>query len=338
MSHKKALQEITVKLLEATDDFGLLHQATDDLYRLFQTVSSVDWQNDKHSTAILLASGKAIGPAWAAMCVKDTYRTIKFLRGLMLAIQQMQQKRGRKPVHVLYAGTGPFATLALPLTTIFRPEEVQFTFLEINPESVLSLQKVINIFEAEAYVRSVVQGDAATYQSAPDQLVDIVVVEAMLPALQDEPQVAITMNLAPQLAVDGIFIPQCIRVHAGLLHPKKNTDRMMGLEHSVTDHYILLNEVFECSQPPAAPWAEMSPLEVFPEVPVIFPPDIPAGYQQLCLFTSIQVFESEQLEYWQCHLTQPHPVGMLDLAQQVSFRYCLGEKPGFECKRLSGEY
>jgi hypothetical protein len=221
MSYKEALQEITVKLLEATDDFGLLHQATDELYRLFQTVSSVDWQNDKHSTAILLASGKAIGPAWAAMCVKDTYRTIKFLRGLMLAIQQMQQKRGRKPVHVLYAGTGPFATLALPLTTIFRPEEVQFTFLEINPESVLSLQKVINIFEAEAYVRSVVQGEAATYQSEPDQLVDIVVVEAMLPALQDEPQVAITMNLAPQLAVDGIFIPQCIRVHAGLLHPKK---------------------------------------------------------------------------------------------------------------------
>ncbi|MBP1862801.1 hypothetical protein BD780_002585 [Clostridium tetanomorphum] len=42
-------------------------------------------------------------------------------------IKRAQQKFLNEQIHILYAGTGPFAALMIPLTTVFTSLGVKFT-------------------------------------------------------------------------------------------------------------------------------------------------------------------------------------------------------------------
>lgn len=155
-------------------------------------------------------NGNAIGSIWAAQCGREVFRTQRFSRGLSAAISAALNK-GKKPVHVLYAGTGPFATLALPAMLVFKPEEVQFTFLEINGESIGILNQVIETLDLHAYVKDIHQCDASVWE-LPSRDVDIVISETMYKGLSAEPQVAIMLNLASQLPRETVFLPEEIKV------------------------------------------------------------------------------------------------------------------------------
>ena len=67
----------------------------------------------------------------------SNFRTVKFIRGMHDAIKEAQRLNPGKRISVLYAGCGPFGTLALPLTTQFQSHEVEFTLLDLHNESVL---------------------------------------------------------------------------------------------------------------------------------------------------------------------------------------------------------
>src|SRR5690606_21544916 len=132
--------------------------------------------------------GNAIGPLWAALCIKEIFRTQRFIQAAHQAIQdKLAKKEG--PVQVIYAGTGPFATLALPLMSQYTPEEVQFTLLEINPISFDKMQQTINSFGFEDYVYAAVCANACTWRIPPDLSADIVLSETMYNGLYKEPQV-----------------------------------------------------------------------------------------------------------------------------------------------------
>ncbi|MCG9967310.1 hypothetical protein L9W92_04470 [Pelotomaculum terephthalicicum JT] len=64
------------------------------------------------------------------------------------------------------------------------------------------------------------------------------------------------------------------------------------------------------------------------------PKGLIAEYNQLCLFTKIQVFGEEELSHWQCSLTLPKKIMVFkkenNNADKVSFQYVLGDKPGFK--------
>ncbi|ACU60343.1 SAM-dependent methyltransferase [Chitinophaga pinensis] len=154
--------------------------------------------------------GNAIGSLWAAHCGREVLRTQRFSRGLAHAISVVLLK-GKKPVHVLYAGTGPFATLALPVMMTFKAEDVQFTFLEINPESINVLKRVIDTLDLHAYVKDIHQCDASVWEVVSTD-VDIVISETMYKALSAEPQVAIMLNLVSQLPPETVFLPEEIKV------------------------------------------------------------------------------------------------------------------------------
>jgi hypothetical protein len=159
---------------------------------------------------IKTAHGNAIGSFWAARCVREIFRTQRFSRGLYTAVSDALI-RHKKPVHVLYAGTGPFATLALPVMMMFKPEDVQFTFLEINPGSIDILKQVIDSLDLHAYVKDIHQCDASVWD-VPSTGIDIVISETMYKALSAEPQVAIMLNLASQLPRETVFLPEEIKV------------------------------------------------------------------------------------------------------------------------------
>ncbi len=324
VDYRLTLRRPTNTLLRIDASYQQMFEAAEEMYRLLLAAACMHPDDPKNRTDIYLPEGKAIAPAWAAMCIRDFYRTRQFLRALISAVQTMRSRTPDSPVHVLYAGTGPFATLALPLTTMFTPEELQFTLLEINPESVRMLQNVLDVFQADGYVRKIEQTDATTYQA--EGPVHIVVTETMQQALQDEPQVAITRNLAPQLAPGGILIPQKVTISAGLF----NIHNLQEINTSPSA-YRLLCPVYELSA------GSVETTAPFPEVLVDVPESFEGGFSQFCLFTEICLFDDIFLHTGDSGLTQPklllktRPDGKFN-ASKVGIRYAMDRKPGFRIR------
>jgi len=67
--------------------------------------------------ATITQKGKAVSMTTAAQCAEEYMRTQVFLRGVHQAIQD--QLSQHKSIHILYAGTGPFGLLVLPLLHAF---------------------------------------------------------------------------------------------------------------------------------------------------------------------------------------------------------------------------
>ena len=87
---------------------------TDALVEIFESITSIsahfdmnDWQDAN------LSSGVAISPVQAARCLQETVRTQAFLKGVKAAIEE--KLNAHDTLHILYAGTGPYGPLLLPL-------------------------------------------------------------------------------------------------------------------------------------------------------------------------------------------------------------------------------
>lgn len=330
-SYKKELKRITELLLQKEDNYGEIKKATDDLYKLFLVASGLEEDSEISKKDYYLSKGKAIGPTWAGRCVNEFLRTKKFIRGAFLGIKRAKEKFKDRPIHIVYAGTGPFGTLLIPLTTVFSSEEVKFTLLEINPYTIQNLRNVIKAFEAEKYIEEIVECDAAEYKKDKTKPIHMVVTETMQNGLKKEPQVAITLNLVSQMEPEGILIPEKVIVEAALLDPKRVADRMMGVEGADKDYYYPLSKIFELNKQTSV--IEKNRSYCFPEVQVEISSNIDSRYRKLSLLTDIQVFEEEWLTYMQCSLNIPLKVIDIDwlnnTPQKVNFQYNISENPGF---------
>lgn len=209
MTKFATLAYITGVLLDDATSPELLRE-TLDIYRdLLLTASDLDLGGEDSLDHLDTGKGVAIGATWAALCVDDLIRTKRFVAGLYQAVREISAQR-LGPVHVFYAGTGPFATLALPLMTRFTAEQLQFTCLEINPVSFHAVQETFGYFGFGEFVREVVQTDASTYCLDRHLPIDIMLSETMQYCLLEEMQVPIALNLMGQLPASTIMIPERI--------------------------------------------------------------------------------------------------------------------------------
>ncbi len=156
--------------------------------------------------------GVALGPTWAAFCIEDLARTRSFVRGIYQAILACRSANAGRPVHLLYAGCGPFATLVLPLLARFSEQQLRLTLIDINPISVRCVQRLFARLNLEAYLEEVLIADALSMKiSKPDQI-DIVLSETMQRGLKNECQVQIMNNLITQLHAAVMMLPERITV------------------------------------------------------------------------------------------------------------------------------
>ncbi len=311
---KEQLRRISNDLLKPGDFHDQLAPAIAAYTKLLFDIGKVDAGDNNERSHIKLPFGNAIGTFWAANCVKEVLRTQRFVRGLYLAIQdKLAQKSG--PVHILYAGTGPFATLALPIMVQFTPEEIQFTLLEVNQTSHDKLLNVLEAFDLNEYIRQIETTDATTY-ILPDTNVDIVLSETLNRALINEPQVFIMLNLASQLGEGVIYIPEEIRVN---LSEKKNNETMpKKIETLINFNLEKMKEIIQRSE--KRQW-------VFDEVNINIADVEP---HNLYYTTEIIVYKDNFLGYEDSSLNllekvKPDQKGAKDLI----FRYYAIGKPGF---------
>ena len=219
------LTDIAKILLDQNSSEPKLHSALKQFSRICSDISNLEpdpsytaWSDDT-----FLSQGVAINPKAAAYCVKDFQRSVVFIRGVFAALQTLRSRTASATkTKVLYAGCGPFATLLLPLLPLLEPEEFDIFLLDIHQQSLDSVAKLIKALGLSDYKVSLVQADAFSYQHPG--LLDLIIVETMQKALEQEPQFAVTANLANQLSANGLFLPEEITIELALAHLTEETE------------------------------------------------------------------------------------------------------------------
>ncbi len=302
--------------------------------------------------------GLALSPIQAAMCSDDAQRTITFMRGLFQAVSDLLDAEGlQPPVRVLYAGSGPFASLALPLMALLSPEQVRFTILDLHEESLACVRTLVDRLGFADHVEAIELADACTFRigenTADDP--DIVLSETMNVGLEAEPQVMIARNLMAQ-APQAVMIPQAVAVNAKLIDQAKEftfsdpgqEEDEAGAPREVADiaamrDHVDLGTVIELSKEAIEGWAELGDVDYLPASSVQMPATIDARYTaHLC--TEVTVYGDQVLRIHDCGLSVPKPFPFPDGARGAeaggaafNFRYRLGTAPGLECEERRQE-
>lgn len=210
MNLKKELLHITSQFFEETSDYS---SALKEYKQLLFRISNEAINNVEHRNNVQLENGVAIGTLWAANCLDDLVRTYKFIRGIELAIQEKIHQKDS--LHILYAGTGPFASLMLPFILRYADLNITYTLLEINPLSFEVLKSTIKKLGLETNNINFINQDATKYQFPKNFSPDIIVSETMQRALDSEQQVSVFYNLMRQSNSNTVFIPEKITLAIG---------------------------------------------------------------------------------------------------------------------------
>ena len=345
------LEEIADELLSHQTEDTRLNAAAGALYSLCSSVTGINEYSNHAggSDGIRLPSGEAICPRDAARCVLDYSRTAKFLRGLYAAILESQKRFPNAAIEILYAGCGPFAPLAIPLTTRFSSAEIKFTLVDVHKRSLDGARRVFQALGKGAFVRDYIQCDAASYKNDAPHVIHIVVVETMQAALEKEPQVAITMNLAPQLCPGGIFLPERIAINCCLCDPTQEFPALPAVVDAADSLSgggrgrvrVNLGPVLELTAEncrnllAASDSDEHCPASLAPKL-LNVSEDVDGEFY-LMLLTAITVFDSRTLDDYESGLTCPkilYDMGKMHRGNVIEFEYHLGDKPGFKYRSL----
>jgi hypothetical protein len=319
-------------LLFGGDDDRRSAAAVTSLDRLFRDITGLDENTPdlRDHSAVSLSVGSAISPLDAGRCLLDVRRTVVYLRGVYAAIQEAQQRFPGEVIHVLYAGCGPFALLCLPLLPLLAKQAVHFTLLDVHARAIESVQTIMAALRLEAANLDCLVCDATQYH-APGPL-HVVLSETMQRALEKEPQVAILMNTAPQLAAGGMMVPEMIAVNAVLTDLSRELGGN-GIAPEPWSGRLPLGRILEVDRERACAWSAAGLSSHLPPVRISMPSVVPAQYS-LVLATTIRTFGVHLLREYESGITHPLMVNGWRAGEEIEFTYRLGEKPGFHLEPI----
>lgn len=311
------LRKAAEALLFHPGEYDYIYGAAKKLHQLYSSITGITAGSNEGSGDIFLPEGKAISPAKAAFCLLEGQRTSVFMRGIYQAILKLKEAFPKTCLSILYAGSGPYATLITPLTALFGSDEISIRMLDINPTSLASVKQLYDKLGLSNYVESYICEDATTYRSTATT--HLIISETMMHALVREPQVAIMLNLVPQLTPRGFFIPQEITVSAALLSRSEEMKR--HLDANFQPKRTCIGKVYTIGQS-----ACLKHQPVTMQIP-----DHLEETKELYLLTDITVFENEKLGINDCSLNLPVKVQSAEgyEGKHITFQYIMGEKPAF---------
>lgn len=320
------LKKITEEIISTEQEEKNLIESCQTLQNLFYKVSGMADAKTMETNGIKTPYGVALGTVDAAACIIDAVRTRVFLKSLKEAIEDAILDSPGKPVNVLYAGTGPFATLLTPLTTLFTPLQLQMFLIEINPQSIAYLRATVKQLDIEKYVTDIIEADASDYQLPSGYAPDIIVSETMLQALRTEPQVMICANLINQCSKKVLLIPQMIQVSAALINIDADNEQEIKTIKTLLEYdaqtALMIKE-------------NKKGMPIFAAAVEFIIPELHKQYSHVALLTNIQVYKKNWILYGQSSgLTMPYLVMDLKSIKKwpAVFRatYNLGTDPGFQ--------
>lgn len=316
-------------LLFGGDDDHRSAAAVTSLDQLFRDITGLDENTAdlRDRSAVSLSAGSAISPLDAGRCLLDVRRTVAYLRGVHAAIQEAQQRFPGDVIHVLYAGCGPFALLCLPLLPLLAEQAVHFTLLDVHARAIDSVQTIMAALRLEAANVDCLVCDATQYHAPGHRPLHVVVSETMQRALEKEPQVAILMNAAPQLAAGGLMVPEMIAVDAVLTDLSRELGGN-GIAPEPWNGRVPLGRILEVDRERACEWSVAGLLSHLPPVRISMPSVVPAQ-SSLLLATTIRTFGMHLLREYESGLTHPLTMNGWRADKEIEFTYRLGEKPGF---------
>ncbi len=341
-------QSNTHKLLYSEDPIAI-YSALENIHYICSEITNVraDVLVEAHYQETHVAGGKAVSPYIAARCLLDPLRTMQFLRGIHAGIHEALRRFPEEQIHVVYAGCGPYATLLLPLTTQFAPEQIQLTLIDIHQPSIEAVNRLIETFELEPFIFNCVQTDAVTYCHPKEIPLHMVVSETMQAGLAQEPQLAITRNFIPQLHENGLFIPESIEVTASL---SKSKDEDVGLRmHRDKYGYPLGREIEQETKRLSLGTiitldAQFAQPEVigngWESIPLatIDIPERDEQFDQFLLLTTISIFGSYKFAPYDCELSFPqriHDLTKVKSGSKIQFSYVFDGNPGLRHELIS---
>lgn len=262
--------------------------------------------------------GKAVSFTTAAQCAEDPERGRVFIQGIYQAIQDRLKAHPGQIVNILYAGTGPFAWLLLPLLPLFSASQIQVTLLDIHQASLDKVTKLIEHFDLADRVVESACADATLWQPNTVVKFDVILSETMKHLLQQEPQVQIFTHLQAYLADDGVLIPQNIELDAWL--------ECRTVQDFVETHY--LGPLFALNLQTARLLASGDRSFL---AGTLLLPDFTPSAVTLKFTTSIQVYGNSTLSEYQSQLTLPRyrREHWLKPLSCLAFRYEQGTHPDF---------
>lgn len=292
------LQKIAFILKKNNTDYEELTQAIFNFKSIVQFYSELSLENQIYKEDLYGNRGKSIGTTWAAMCLEDMIRTKIFIKGIFKAIEKIKTTA---PIHILYAGTGPFATLLLPILASYSPSELQATLIEINPHSFDCMQKLIKKIGFEDHIIAFENKDAMTYSINSKFPVDIILSETLQAGLSKEQQVPITLNLLKQVSQNTILIPEKISLDICLINYLKFTES--GFPETKHDSIKKLETLIEINNQSHNKLNISSPI-VAKKMFTLSKEDF-INFTNIALLTNITVFENEKIKCNESGLTVP---------------------------------
>lgn len=327
----KQLKSVTTALLNSNKPMFTLRPEVLELISILessqniQTTSHVDMKDiDIADGETRTSNGLALSPTMAAMCANDYVRTIAFIRGTHAAIIDIRHRFPNRPAHILYAGCGPYATLAVPLMAFFSSSEVKFTLLDIHTDSIISAKSIIETLSLTESVVSFDTLDASSYHLNTNQEPDVILIEVMQACLASEPQVAVTRHLMSQTS-SALLIPEDVSIKLMLVDTSKefNADGNASERDRIT-----LTSVFVLNRETVELWKNNSSNRL-PGALTHIPDTIEQRYQPM-LFTEITVYQNHQLKDYDSGLTCPKTLSTISkfkAGDDIQFYYELGQRP-----------
>ncbi len=318
------IRKNTRQLLDCEDDFFIMKNSAYKLYQIFSEISGIYFENNQDDH-IELETGRALSPSTAAHCLVEFKRTAIFLRGIKKAIDQ-KNAESKLPIKILYAGSGPYASLITPLLTLFNDDQVKITLLDINEASLEAVKSLITALQLQNYIEEYVLADATKYKF--NKAYDIVVSETMQACLENEPMVHIMNNLIPQMKDDAIFIPEEIYLDFYLSDRNLFNERILAknigkdIEYKkFVDHFIKLNKYS---------------LNALGNKKTLIIPEYSANFKELILDTFITVYNEEKLKERECSLNCSRQFYDLSVQKIEAAEFYLDfkAKPKIRCKVL----
>ncbi len=329
---RSELETITRKILEPDKKLIDLVPQANALKKFFERITRFGFDPNKSLATgeTRLDNGLAISPIAAAMCVRQQFRTLAFIRGLAEAISDVSQPD--RPVRILYAGCGPYALLAVPLMTFFSHEHAMFTLLDIHHECVDGALSVIDSLGLSASLAGAVCIDATQYKIAADMKPDIILSETMSVCLHNEPQVSIARHLLRQ-APYAVMVPQSISVEMCMLNWAKE-HVLMPADHAgkiplAKRDRIYLGKIFQLDAANIHRWHTIDD-KCLPAGRVQIPESLDDRYRPY-LLTGITVYGKHRLQDYESSLTNPQPLSAEPLfsgGEILQYCYKLGANPG----------